>query len=51
MQMIERCCAKTKIGEADIAKHWFVEQNGPWSTGEEEAYQAMRKEPKIDSAD
>jgi hypothetical protein len=51
MQMIERRCAKTKIGQADIAKHWFVDQNGPWSTAEEEAYQAMRKELKIDSAD
>jgi hypothetical protein len=51
MQMIERRCAKTKIGQADIAKHWFVDQKGPWSTAEEEAYQAMRKELKIDSAD
>jgi len=51
MQMIERRCAKTKIGQADIAKHWFVDQKGPWSTAEEGAYQAMRKELKIDSAD
>jgi hypothetical protein len=51
MQMIERRCAKTKIGQADLAKHWFVDQKGPWSTAEEEAYQAMRKELKIDSAD
>jgi hypothetical protein len=51
MEMIERRCAKTKIGQADIAKHWFVEQNGPWSTAEEEAYQTMHKELKIDSAD
>jgi hypothetical protein len=51
MQMIERRCAKTKIGQADIAKHWFVDQKGPWSTAEEEAYQAMRKELKIDSTD
>ena len=51
MQMIERRCAKTNIGQADIAKHWFVDQKGPWSTAEEEAYQAMCKELKIDSSD
>jgi len=42
-QIIERRCAKTKIGQADIAKHWFVDQKGPWSTAEEEAYRAMHK--------
>ena len=51
MQIIERRCAKTKIGQADMAKHWFVDQNGSWSTAEAEAYQAMRKELKMDSAD
>jgi hypothetical protein len=51
MQMIERRCAKTNIGQADIAKHWFVDQKGEWSTAEEEAYQAMRKELKMDSSE
>ena len=51
MQMIERRCAKTKIGQADVAMHWFVDQKGPWSTAEEGAYLAMRKELKIDSTD
>jgi hypothetical protein len=32
-QVIEKRCAKTKIGRADIAKHWFVDQPGPWSGG------------------
>jgi hypothetical protein len=50
-QMIDRRCAKTKIGQADLAKHWFVDQNGPWSTAEEAAYRAMRKELKIDSSE
>jgi hypothetical protein len=49
--MIDRRCAKTKIGQADLAKHWFVDQNGPWSTAEEAAYRAMRKELKIDSSE
>jgi hypothetical protein len=43
-QIIDRRCAKTNIGRADIAKHWFVEQSGPWSTAEEEVYRAMHKE-------
>jgi hypothetical protein len=43
-QIIDRRCAKTKIGQADMAKHWFVDQSGPWSTAEEEAYRAMHKE-------
>lgn len=43
-QIIDRRCAKTKIGQADAAKHWFADQTGPWSTAEEEAYRAMHKE-------
>lgn len=50
-QIIERRCAKTKIGQADMMKHWFTDQTGPWSTAEEEAYRAMHKELKIDSSD
>ena len=43
-QIIDHRCAKTNIGQADAAKHWFVDQSGPWSTAEEEAYRAMHKE-------
>jgi hypothetical protein len=43
-QLIEHRCAKTKIGQADMAKHWFIDQTGPWSTVEEEAYRGMHKE-------
>ena len=42
-QMIEQRCAKTNIGRADIAKHWFVDQEGPWSKAEQEAYQALHQ--------
>ncbi|MEY2543544.1 MAG: hypothetical protein QOE81_1005, partial [Verrucomicrobiota bacterium] len=42
-QIIEQRCAKTDIGRADIAKHWFVDQEGPWSEAEQEAYQALHK--------
>jgi hypothetical protein len=44
MQIIERRCSKTEIGRADIAKHWFVDQEGPWSKAEQEAYQAFHKQ-------
>jgi hypothetical protein len=43
-QIIDHRCAKTKIGQADMAKHWFIDQPGPWSTAEEEAYRTMHKE-------
>src|SRR5262249_39612232 len=30
-QVPEKRCAKTDIGRAAMAKHWFVDQTGPWS--------------------
>src|SRR5215471_11587134 len=50
-QVLDRRCPKTEIGRADKAKHWFVEQNGPWSTAEEQAYRAMHKELGLGSSD
>jgi hypothetical protein len=50
-QVLDHRCAKTKIGRADKAKHWFVDQNGPWSTAEEQAYRAMHKELGIESSE
>lgn len=44
MRIMERRCANTEIGRADIAKHWFVDQSGPWSTAQQEAYDALHKE-------
>jgi TolA-binding protein len=49
MQIIERRCSNTEIGRAAIAKHWFVSQQGPWSTAQQQAYEAMHKELKLDS--
>jgi hypothetical protein len=49
-QIIERRCPKTEIGRAAIAKHWFVDQNGPWSNAQQEAYDALHKELKVDSS-
>jgi hypothetical protein len=45
-QIIEQRCAKTNIGRADIAKHWFVDQEGPWSKAEHETYQALHEKPE-----
>jgi hypothetical protein len=43
-QILESRAAKTKIGRADIAKHWFVDQPGPWSGQQQAAYDALHKE-------
>ncbi|MFL6540563.1 MAG: hypothetical protein ACJ8HU_07360 [Chthoniobacterales bacterium] len=32
--MLEHRAAKTQIGRAAVAKHWFVDQDGPWSREE-----------------
>ena len=48
-QVIDHRCAKTKIGQADRAKHWFVDQEGPWSKAEQQAYQAFHKEIGLES--
>ena len=48
-QIIDRRCPKTEIGKTDRAKHWFVEQEGPWSTAEQEAYEAFHKKIGITS--
>src|SRR5438034_10918481 len=50
-QVIDQRCAKTKIGQADIAKHWFVDQEGPWSTAQQQANEAMHKELKMDNTE
>jgi hypothetical protein len=43
-QVIDQRCAKTEIGQADIAKHWFVDQEGPWSKAEQESHEAFQKQ-------
>ena len=50
-QVLDHRAAKTKIGQTDRAKHWFVDQQGPWSTAEQQAHEAMRKELKMDSSE
>jgi hypothetical protein len=47
-QIIEQRCATTSIGGAAIAKHWFVDQSGLWSSAQQEAYGALHKELHLD---
>jgi hypothetical protein len=49
-QIIDHRCAKTQIGRADIAKHWFVDQEGAWSTQQQQAYETMHKELRLDAS-
>lgn len=42
--VIERRCPKTKLGASVVAKHWFADQPGPWSTAQQTAFDAMTKE-------
>ena len=50
-QIIERRCPKTEIGRAVVAKHWFVNQSGPWSDAQQAAYDALHKELKLDNSE
>jgi hypothetical protein len=47
-QIIERRCSNTEIGRAAIAKNWFIDHAGPWSRAQQEAYDALHKELKLD---
>ena len=43
-QVLEKRCAKTEIGRAALAKHWFVDQTGPWSQEQQAAYKKLHQE-------
>jgi hypothetical protein len=43
-QILDQRGAKTEIGRAARARHWFVDETGPWSAAQQQAYEAMRKE-------
>ena len=38
--ILEKRAAQTKIGRAAVAKHWFVDEVGPWSQQQQEASDA-----------
>ncbi len=41
--VIEKRAAKTKIGSEAKEKHWFVDDQGPWSKAEDESHTALLK--------
>ena len=42
-QQLELRCAKTGIGQSAIARHWFVDAAGLWSTEQTANREAMRQ--------
>ncbi|BCU76880.1 hypothetical protein [Luteolibacter sp. LG18] len=38
---IEKRCPKTEIGKAVIAKHWFIEPDGPWTGSSQESNEQL----------
>ncbi len=49
--VLERRARGTEIGRAASAKHWFVENHGPWSEREQAAYEALHRELGIPPAE
>jgi len=49
-QIIEQRCPNTEIGRTVLAKHWFVDQPGPWSSAQKEAYDTLHKELHLDTS-
>jgi hypothetical protein len=43
-EQLESRCAKTDIGRSAIARHWFVDETGPWSAEQAANRKAMRQE-------
>ena len=43
-EVIDHRCAKTQIGRNDMTKHWFLDQEGPWSKAERQASRIFDKE-------
>ena len=43
-EVIDHRCAKTQIGRNDMTKHWFLDQEGPWSKAERQASRVFDKE-------
>jgi hypothetical protein len=43
-QILEARASKTEIGQAAIARHWFVDRLGPWCEQQQAAYEKMHHE-------
>lgn len=48
-QILKNRAAKTKIGRHALAKHWFVNENGPWSDEQQAAYDKLHKDLGLSS--
>jgi hypothetical protein len=42
--LIEKRCGKSKLGAQILAKHWFTNQSGPWSTALQAQEDALHKQ-------
>jgi hypothetical protein len=42
--LIEKRCAQSNLGKQIIANHWFIPQNGPWSTALQAQQDALHKQ-------
>jgi len=49
-QILEKRAVKTKIGGLAIAKHWFVNETGPWTEEQQATYKKLHQDLGIDSA-
>ena len=43
-QMLKSRASKTNIGRKALAKHWFVNESGPWSAEQQAAYDKLHKD-------
>lgn len=46
--MLEQRAANTPIGKAAREKHWFVDEEGPWSSAQSAAHDAILKELNVE---
>jgi len=42
--LLKKRCSRTLLGQAALAKHWFVNQQGPWSSTLQSTRDALHKE-------
>ena len=49
--VIERRCSGTKIGKDVLAKHWFIDEPGPWSTALKTQADTLHKQFGIQAPD
>ena len=48
--MLEKRCPNTQLGEAVMARHWFVQEEGPWRQQQQAAHEALHADLGIQDA-